>query len=68
MVLQAIQVAKLPASVYHKTQLFFSMFEKGELKGQKKRKLIGCALNRAIEGKYNPKLTHFKILQGFSVR
>ena len=67
MVLQAIQVAKLPFAVYLKTQQFFSMFQKGLLKGQKQRKLKGSTLNKAIGGKFEPKLTHFKIIQGLSV-
>ena len=67
MVLRAIQVAKLPTAVYLKTQQFFSMFGKGLLKRQKQRKLKGSTLNKAIGGKFEPKLTHFKIIQGLSV-
>ncbi len=67
MVEQAIQMANNKASIYHKLQAVFIMFEEGKLKGQKKREMKGVALQRALEGKHAAKLHQFKIFQGLDV-
>lgn len=67
MVEQAIQMATLKASLYHKMQNVFTLHEEGKLKGQKKREMKGIILQKALEGKLAPKLQHFKIFQGLSV-
>ena len=67
MVEQAIQMALLPATTYHKMQEVFTLFEEGKLKGQKPRQMTGITLQRALEGKLAPKLTQFKVFQGLQV-
>ncbi len=67
MIEQAIQMALLPATVYHKMQSVFTMYEKGELKGQKSRRMEGVTLQKALEGKLAAKLPQFKIFQGLDV-
>lgn len=67
MVEQAIQMATLTTSIYHKMQAVFAMFEEGKLKGQKKREMKGVVVQRALEGKYAAKLHQFKIFQGLDV-
>ncbi len=68
MVEQAIQMALQPPSSYHKMQRAFCMYEEGQAKGQKAREMTGATLQKALEGKLAPKLTHFKIFQGLQVR
>lgn len=67
MVDQAIQMALLPAAIYHKMQSVFSHFEEGKLKGQKPRQMTGITLQKALEGKLAPKLSQFKVFQGLQV-
>ena len=67
MVEQAIQMALLPATVYHKMQTVFARYEEGKLKGQKLRKMTGITLQKALEGKLAPKLSQFKMFQGLQV-
>ena len=67
MVDQAIQMALLPAGIYHKMQSVFSRFEEGKLKGQKPRQMTGITLQKALEGKLAPKLSQFKVFQGLQV-
>ena len=60
-----IQMAKLPCTIYSKLQELYSKYEAGETKGQvpntrEHRK-------RNIAGKYQIKLTHFKLFQGLNV-
>ena len=55
------------SSIYHKMQSVFVLFEEGKLKGQKARDLTGLNFQKAIEGKFAPKLHHFKIFQGIDV-
>lgn len=54
-------------SIYHKMQSVFALFEEGKLKGQKARDLTGLNFQKALEGKFAPKLHHFKIFQGIDV-
>ena len=68
MVEQAIQMALQPASIYHKMQKVFIMYEEGKLKGQKEKTLRGVTLQKALEGKLAAKLPQLKIFQGLSVR
>lgn len=67
MVEQAIQMALQPPHVYHKMQAVFSKYEEGTLKGQRPRELKGLSLQKALEGRYAPKLTQFKVFQGLKV-
>ena len=48
-------------------QAVFSLFEEGKLKGQNARVMIGLNLQKALEGKFAPKLHNFKIFQGIDV-
>ena len=57
MVEQAIQMAIQPSPVYHKMQMAFSMYEDGQLKGQKSREMKGVAIQKGMEGKFSAKLT-----------
>ena len=66
-VLQAIQMALLPAHTYHKMQRVFSMYEEGKLKGQKRRKMSQANVRKALDGQFSPKLYHFKPFQGLQV-
>ena len=68
MVEQAIQKALLSSPTYHKVQSVFGMYEEGELKGQKAQQMTGITLQKAIEGKFAPKLSQFKVFQGLQVR
>ena len=68
MVEQAIQMALQPSPTYHRMQLAFSLYEAGKLKGQRPRELKGLSLQKALEGRYAPKLPQFKIFQGLKVR
>lgn len=68
MVEQAIQMALQPPPSYNKMQRAFSMYEEGQVKGQKTQEMTGATLQKALEGKLAPKLTHFKIFQGLQVR
>ena len=67
MIEQAIQMALQPSHVYHKMQLGFHRYEAGTLKDQKPREMKGLTLLRALEGKFAPKLTQFKVFQGLKV-
>ena len=67
-VLQAIQMALLPAQTYHKMQQVFGMYEEGKLKGQKQRKMSQTNIRKALDGQFSPKLYHFKPFQGLQVR
>jgi hypothetical protein len=67
MIEQAIQMALLPASIYHKMQAVFERYEGGKLKGQRERVMKGATLQKALEGKLAPKLPQFKIFQGLDV-
>lgn len=67
MIEQAIQMALLPAPIYHKMQEVFSRYEEGKLKGQRARQMTGCTLRKALEGKLAPKLSQFKMFQGLQV-
>ena len=67
MVEQAIQMALQPSTIYHKMQLAFSLYEEGKLKGQRQRDLKGLCLQKALEGRYAPKLPQFKVFQGLKV-
>jgi hypothetical protein len=67
MVEQAIQMAVQPAAIYHKMQKVFTHYEEGKIKGQKPRQMIGVTLQKALEGKLAPKLSHFKVFQGLKV-
>ena len=60
-------MALLPPIVYRKMQSVFTMYEKGELKGQKPRRMEGVTLQKALEGKLAAKLPQFKIFQGLDV-
>ena len=60
MVEQAIQMALLPAAIYHKMQSVFSRFEEGKLKGQKLRQMTGITLQKALEGKLAPSCPSLK--------
>ncbi len=53
-----------PAAVYHKMQDVLRRYELGKLKGQKEKSMIGGTLQKALQGKYSFKLSHFKCLQG----
>ena len=66
-VLQAIQMALLPAQTYLKMQRVFSMYEEGKLKGQKQRKMSQANIRKALDGQFSPKLYHFKPFQGLQV-
>lgn len=66
-VLQAIQMALLPAQTYLKMQRVFSMYEEGKLKGQKQRKMSQPNIRKALDGQFSPKLYHFKPFQGLQV-
>ena len=55
------------SEVYHLLQDVFSLFEHGKLKGQQQHKLKGAGLQKALQGKYNAKLQHFKMFQGLKV-
>ena len=68
MIEQAIQMALLPARIYHKMQRVFNLYEEGKLKGQKKRHMTGLTLRKALEGQLAPKLSQFKMFQGLQVR
>lgn len=48
-------------------QLVFQMYEEGRLKGQKPHEMTGITLQKALEGKFAPKLTQFKVFQGLKV-
>ena len=67
MVEQAIQMALLPTTIYHKMQTAFAMMEEGKLKSQKEKVMTGITLQKALEGKFAPKLHHFKVFQGLQV-
>ena len=67
MVEQAIQMALQPCTIYHKMQQVFLRYEEGALKGQKPRELKGLTLQKALEGRFAPKLTQFKVFQGLKV-
>ena len=67
MVDQAVQMAVMPSASYHKLQSVFDMFEEGKLKGQKEKVMTGITLQKALEGKFAPKLYHFKVFQGLQV-
>ena len=67
MVEQAIQMALQPSSVYQKMQSVFEKYEKGQLKGQKPREMKGLNLQKALEGRFSPKLPQFKLFQGLQV-
>ena len=67
MVEQAIQMALQPCTIYHKMQQVFLRYEAGTLKGQKPRELKGLTLQKALEGRFAPKLTQFKVFQGLKV-
>lgn len=67
MVDQAIQMALLHGNIYHKLQEVFLKFEEGKLKGQKCREMKGATLQKALEGKFTPKVYHFKTFQGLQV-
>lgn len=68
MIEQAIQMALQPASIYHKMQKVFIMYEEGKLKGQRLQVMKGAMLQRAMEGKLAAKLPQFKLFQGLDVR
>ncbi len=53
-----------PAAVYHKMQDVLRRYELGKLKGQKERLMIGGTFQKALQGKYSFKLSHFKCFQG----
>ncbi len=57
-------MALQPAAVYHKMQDVLRRYELGKLKGQKERLMIGGTLQKALQGKYYFKLSHFKCFQG----
>ncbi len=57
-------MALQPAAVYHKMQDVLRRYELGKLKGQKERLMIGGTLQKALQGKYSFKLSHFKCFQG----
>ena len=59
MVEQAIQTALQPSPVYSKMQEVFTLFEGGNLKGQKAREMTGMNLQKALEGRFSAKLGHF---------
>ena len=65
--LQAIQLAMLPAQTYHKMQQVFSMYEEGKLKGQKQHKMSQANIRKALDGQFSLKLYHFKPFQGLQV-
>lgn len=67
MVEQAIQMALLPAPIYHKMQSVFTLYEEGKLNGQKAWQMTGLTLQKALEGKLAPKLSQFKAFQGLQV-
>ncbi len=66
-ILQAIQMALLPSSIYHKMQEVFTQYEEGKLKGQKQRKMTNANMKKALDGHFSPKLYHFKPFQGLQV-
>ena len=67
MVEQAIQMELQPSIIYPKMQMAFSLFEEGKLKGQRPKELKGLAVKKALEGRYAPKLSQFKVFQGLKV-
>ena len=67
MVEQAIQMALQPSPIYHKMQSVFRRYEEGQLKGQKPREIKGLNLQKALEGRFAPKLPQFKLFQGLQV-
>lgn len=62
-----MQMAMLPSPIYMKMKEVFRRYEMGELKNQKSRKMSKQNLQKLMEGKYSPKLQHFKIFQGLTV-
>ena len=66
-VLQAIQMALLPAQTYLKMQRVFSMYEEGKLKGQKQRKMSQANIRKVLDGKFSQKLYHFKPFKDLQV-
>ncbi len=58
MVEQAIQMAVIPAHMYHKMQSVLTLFEEGKLTGQKPRQMTGITLQKALEETLAPKLSH----------
>ena len=59
-------MAMLPSPIYKKMkEVFVEQYEMGELKNQKSRKRN---LQKMLEGKFSPKLQHFKIFQGLTVQ
>jgi hypothetical protein len=48
-------------------QSVFALYEEGKLKGQRLREMKGLTLQKALEGKFAPKLHHFKSFQGVDV-
>ncbi len=60
MVEQAIQMAVIPAPMYHKMQSVFTLFEEGKLKGQKPQQTTGVTLQKALEEKLAPKLSQLR--------
>lgn len=67
MIEKAIQMAQLPAYIYYKMQEVFTLFEQGELKGQKARCMKGATMKKALEGKLAAKLPQFQLFQGLDV-
>ena len=64
----AIQMALQPPKIYHMMQKAFSMYENGELKGQKiPNPLTSSSRKRALHGQYSTKAHHFKAFQGLQV-
>lgn len=60
-------MAQQKSSIYHKMQSVFLLFEEGKLRGQKRREMKGLTLQKALEGKFAPKLHHYKSFQGVEV-
>ena len=50
MVEQAMQMALQPSPVYSKMQEVFTLFEGGNLKGQKAREMTGMNLQKVLKG------------------
>ena len=61
------QMALQPSPIYHKMQSMFEKYEAGQLKGQKQREMKGLNLQKALEGRFAPKLPQFKLFQGLKV-
>lgn len=54
--------------VYHCMQKVFSLFEDGELNGQRvKSRESAVGRKKALQGHYSPKAHHFKMFQGLQV-